>query len=113
MAKDPRRLKILFPSIPDSQLLARYQKWYEDRLKAQMVDLLRATGHYAVSRDLLSTQKRKQIPAERQVKIGRKVYYILSFSELPKRARIYRDTVNDWPVIEPREDEDKCTLGLH
>lgn len=90
MGRDPRRLSYLFPSMPQHVIQRRIRDWYEKRITAGILDTLEACDHYGVSRELLSKQKRESIPMHKQVKIGRRVLYIMTWDEIPYRARRYR-----------------------
>jgi hypothetical protein len=83
-------LGYLYPSIPSHVIQYRTCKWYEARIHATIEDLLRATGYWAVSRSLISSQRRAEIPPERQIRSGRKVYYLMRFEEIPPKARRFR-----------------------
>ncbi len=76
--------------------LRKVSHWYDRRLLAQLIDILRITGYTAVHRDLLSRQRRQVLP-ERMIRIGRQTYYLLAQRELPRRVRQIR---SDWPVVD-------------
>ncbi|SDW82342.1 hypothetical protein SAMN04489725_11620 [Alicyclobacillus hesperidum] len=97
MENDPRGLWYLYPSIPPLVMMRKLRKFYENLVTASVVDTLRASGKVAISRNFF-TQKRRLELAERRIKIGRRAYYVVDRTDVPRRARkLLRD---GWPIVE-------------
>ncbi len=79
-------------------LVPRIRRHQYDRELIQAVDILRATKHWAVHRDLLSRQRREEL-REQHLAIGRHSYYLVAEGDLPVRARVVRSPGTSWPFI--------------
>lgn len=91
MDKDPRKLAYFMPNLPAYVIVHRVSRWYAERMLSLLLDLLRATDHVAIHRDLLSPARRSKIPPKKQIRLGKRVYYILRRSDLPDKWKLHPD----------------------
>ncbi len=88
-------------------LVAKIRRHQHNRQLVLAADMLRATKHWAVHRDLLSHQRRDELRGQ-HIAIGRVSYFLMVEADLPVRARVVRTPGTDWPFIGGPLGKENC-----
>jgi hypothetical protein len=84
--KDPRQLLFHFPSMPVQVYAQLIAEFHSDQMLKMAEQIAHSLGFNLVPYSCLHWKVRRNIAAERKVKIGRCSYFMLKPSEMPQRS---------------------------
>lgn len=84
--RDPRQLLYHYPSIPVVRYAQLVAEFHHIQMLRLAEDIAHKQGFLLVPASVLHWRQKQEIAAERQVTVGKQVFYMMRKTELSKRA---------------------------